>query len=118
MKGRRVAVGLAALALIAAACSSGGGATTAPSVAPTTAASAEPTTAASTGASPATVGEGEGALNLVSITATSPPAIRRSVASPDAETPSYSPVFMSWTISDELAPTLTVVLQPVAASNG
>ncbi len=50
--------------------------------------------------------------------ATSPPAMRRSVASPDAETPSYWPVFISWTISDELPPTLTVTLQPVACSNG
>jgi putative spermidine/putrescine transport system substrate-binding protein len=65
---RKIAVGLAALALIAAACSSGGGATTAPSVAPTTAASGEPTTAASTEASPAAVGEGEGALNLIAWT--------------------------------------------------
>jgi putative spermidine/putrescine transport system substrate-binding protein len=68
MRERRIAVGLAALALIAAACSSGGGATTAPSGAPTTAASTEPSTAASTEPSAATVGEGEGALNLVAWT--------------------------------------------------
>jgi len=57
-------------------------------------------------------------MSDVSTAATSPPAMRRSVASPDADTPSYWPVFISWTISDELAPTLTVVLQPVAVSNG
>ena len=42
--------------------------------------------------------------------ATSPPAISRSVASPDAETPSYWPVFISWTMSSESRPTLTVDL--------
>jgi hypothetical protein len=57
-------------------------------------------------------------MRLVLTAETSPPAMSRSVASPDADTPSYSPVFISWTISDELAPTLTVTLQPVASSNG
>jgi putative spermidine/putrescine transport system substrate-binding protein len=70
MRERKIAVGLATLALIAAACSSGGGATTAPSAAassePSMAASGEPSSAAS--ASGATVGEGEGALNLVAWT--------------------------------------------------
>jgi putative spermidine/putrescine transport system substrate-binding protein len=62
---RKIAVGLAALALIAAACSSGGGATSAPSAASSAAsaaASGEPSGAASPAAS---LGEGEGALNLV-----------------------------------------------------
>jgi putative spermidine/putrescine transport system substrate-binding protein len=68
MRERKVAVGLAMLALIAAACSSGGGATTAPSAAPTTATSGEPTTAGSTEPSAGTVGEGEGALTLVAWT--------------------------------------------------
>jgi putative spermidine/putrescine transport system substrate-binding protein len=67
MRERKISVGLATLALIIAACS-GGGATTAPSVAPTTAASTEPSAPASTEPSAATVGEGEGALNLVAWT--------------------------------------------------
>jgi hypothetical protein len=50
--------------------------------------------------------------------ATSPPAISRCVASPDADTPSYSPVCISCTISSELLPVLTFTLQPVASSNG
>ena len=50
-------------------------------------------------------------MSSVLIAATSPPAMSRSVASPDADTPSYWPVFMSWTISDELAPTFTRVAQ-------
>jgi hypothetical protein len=49
---------------------------------------------------------------------TSPPAIRRSVASPDADTPSYSPVFMSWTMLAESTPTFTLTLQPLACSKG
>jgi len=68
MRERKIAIGLAMLALIAAACSSGGGATTAPSAAPTTAASGEPSTATSAEPSAGTVGEGEGALNLVAWT--------------------------------------------------
>ncbi len=70
MRHHRIAVGLVGLALVAAACSPSG-ATTAPS----TAASSEPTTAASSAPSAAaspsgagTVGEGEGALNLVAWT--------------------------------------------------
>src|SRR4051812_9695370 len=42
----------------------------------------------------------------------------RSVASPDAETPSYWPVFISWTISSEVFPILLLTWQPVACSNG
>src|SRR5215471_3741372 len=42
----------------------------------------------------------------------------RSVASPDAETPSYWPVFMSATISSDVLPILTLTLQPVCDSNG
>ena len=49
---------------------------------------------------------------------TSPPAMSRRVASPDAETPSYSPVFMSWTMFAESRPTFTVTLHPLAVSNG
>jgi hypothetical protein len=49
---------------------------------------------------------------------TSPPSISRRVASPDAETPSYWPLRISWTISSELAPTFTLTLQPVCFSNG
>jgi putative spermidine/putrescine transport system substrate-binding protein len=67
MRHRRIAVGLVGLALIAAACSPG--ATTAPataSTAPSQAASTQPSTAPS--ASAATLGEGEGSLNLVAWT--------------------------------------------------
>src|SRR5450631_3605295 len=42
----------------------------------------------------------------------------RSVASPDAETPSYCPVFIRVTISSELLPTFAFTLQLVAFSNG
>ena len=42
----------------------------------------------------------------------------RSEASPEAETTSYSPVFISVTISSEVAPTLMLTWQPVASSNG
>jgi putative spermidine/putrescine transport system substrate-binding protein len=69
MRHRRILVGLVGLALIAAACTGGGGSSAAPStasVAPSVAASAEPSTAVSPSA--ATVGEGEGALNLVAWT--------------------------------------------------
>ena len=48
--------------------------------------------------------------------ATSPPSISRSVASPDAETPSYSPVRISCTISSEVLPILTLTWQPVSFS--
>jgi putative spermidine/putrescine transport system substrate-binding protein len=69
MRHRRILVGLVGLALIAAACTGGGGSSAAPSaasVAPSVAASVEPSSAASPSA--ATVGEGEGALNLVAWT--------------------------------------------------
>jgi hypothetical protein len=50
----------------------------------------------------------------------SPPAIRRVVASPDADTPSYSPLCINCTISSLLLPsfTLTLHLPPVSVSNG
>ncbi len=47
---------------------------------------------------------------------TSPAAMSRSVASPEAETLSYSPVFISCTISSEVLPILTLTLQPVSSS--
>ena len=48
--------------------------------------------------------------------ATSPAAIRRSVASPDADTPSYWPVRISVTISSDVLPILTLTWQPVCCS--
>ena len=69
MRHRQIVVGLAGLALVAAACTGGGATSAAPSaasVAPSAPASVEPSTAASPSA--ATVGEGEGALNLVAWT--------------------------------------------------
>ena len=57
-------------------------------------------------------------MRLKSTGATSLPAIRRRVASPDADTPSYWPVFISWTMLAESRPCLDVTLQPVAVSNG
>ena len=48
--------------------------------------------------------------------ATSPAAIRRSVASPEAETPSYWPVRISVTISSDVLPTLVLTWQPVSFS--
>ena len=50
--------------------------------------------------------------------ATSPASISRTLASPEADTPSYSPVCISWTISSEVLPILTLTLQPVWSSNG
>ena len=47
---------------------------------------------------------------------TSPPAISRSVASPDADTPSYLPVRISVTISSEVLPIFTLTWQPVSFS--
>src|SRR3954452_5052587 len=46
--------------------------------------------------------------------------MRRNVASPDADTPSYWPVFISWTISSDVLPILswTTHLPPMAFSNG
>src|SRR3954470_7534013 len=44
--------------------------------------------------------------------------MRRRVASPDADTPSYCPPFMSVTISSEEPATLLLTLQPVAFVNG
>ena len=40
------------------------------------------------------------------------------MASPEAETPSYLPVFISVTISSEVLPTVTLTLQPVFFSKG
>ena len=48
--------------------------------------------------------------------ATSPPAIRRSVASPEADTPSYWPERISVTISSEVLPILVLTWQPVSFS--
>src|SRR5450432_4689076 len=42
----------------------------------------------------------------------------RKVASPDADTPSYWPVFIKVTISSEVLPTFAFTLQPVCCSNG
>src|SRR6266496_4063396 len=42
----------------------------------------------------------------------------RRVASPDADTPSYWPVFINCTISSDVLPILTFTLQPVCCSNG
>jgi hypothetical protein len=50
--------------------------------------------------------------------ATSPAAIRRSEASPEAETTSYSPDFISCTASSEVAKYFTFAWQPVASSKG
>ena len=47
---------------------------------------------------------------------TSPPAISRSVASPDADTPSYLPVRISVTISSDVLPSFTLTWQPVSFS--
>src|SRR3954452_10541574 len=46
--------------------------------------------------------------------------MRRNVASPDADTPSYWPVFISWTISSDVLPILscTTHLPPIAFWNG
>ena len=40
-----------------------------------------------------------------------------SVASPDAETPSYAPVAIRSTMSSELAPSFVFTLQPVCCVN-
>ena len=56
-----------------------------------------------------------------SIAPTSPPAIRRLEASPEADTPSYSappPDRISWTISSEVSPYVTSTWQPVSSSKG
>ncbi len=50
--------------------------------------------------------------------ATSPAAIRRREASPEAETVSYSPVFIRLTASSEVPKYFTVALQPVCCSKG
>jgi hypothetical protein len=47
---------------------------------------------------------------------TSPPAISRSVASPEADTPSYLPVRISVTISSDVLPSFTLTWQPVCFS--
>ena len=49
---------------------------------------------------------------------TSPPAIRRSVASPEADTTSYSPDFISVTASSEVPKYFTLTSQPVSSSKG
>ena len=49
---------------------------------------------------------------------TSPAAIIRRDASPEADTTSYSPVFISWTASSDVAKYLMLAWQPVASSNG
>ena len=50
--------------------------------------------------------------------ATSPAAISRSEASPEADTTSYSPVFIRVTASSEVPKYLTLAWQPVSFSNG
>ena len=50
--------------------------------------------------------------------ANSPLAMMRSVASPDADTPSYPPDRMRSHHVVDVLPILTVVLQPVLSSNG
>src|SRR3954452_15691635 len=50
--------------------------------------------------------------------ATCPPAISRSDASPEADTTSYSPVFIRLTASSEVPKYFTFALQPVWSSNG
>ena len=50
--------------------------------------------------------------------ATSPAATRRSEASPEAETTSYSPVFMRFRASSEVPKVFVVTSQPVSSSNG
>src|SRR5580765_474999 len=60
-------------------------------------------------------------MSFVLISATSPCAMSRLVASPDAETPSYwlpPPCRMRFTISSEVLPYFTVTLQPVCVWNG
>ena len=49
---------------------------------------------------------------------TSPRAISRSEASPEAETTSYWPVFMRLMASSEVPNGLTLTLQPDSCSNG
>jgi hypothetical protein len=49
---------------------------------------------------------------------TSPEAISRSEASPEAETTSYWPVFIRLMASSEVPNDLTLTLQPVCCSNG
>ena len=49
---------------------------------------------------------------------TSPAAIIRRDASPEAETTSYSPVFIRLTASSEVAKYLMLAWQPVSSSNG
>ncbi len=50
--------------------------------------------------------------------ATSPEAISRRVASPEADTTSYWPPFIRLTASSEVLKYLTVALHPVSFSNG
>ena len=49
--------------------------------------------------------------------ATSPAAMRRSVASPEAATTSYSPVFIRLTASSEVPYDFEVTMHPVFSSN-
>ncbi len=51
-------------------------------------------------------------IRSVFIGSTSPAAIIRRVASPEAETTSYCPVRISWTASSEVPKVLMVTLQP------
>src|SRR4051794_28231017 len=43
--------------------------------------------------------------------------MRRLLASPEADTPSYWPVCISWTISSDVLPIFTFTLQPESVSN-
>jgi hypothetical protein len=49
--------------------------------------------------------------------ATSPRFIRRTLAFPDAETPSYWPVEIKSIMSSEVAPSFVTTLQPVCLVN-
>jgi len=49
---------------------------------------------------------------------TSPEAISRSEASPEADTTSYCPVFIRLSASSEVPKVFTLTLQPVCCSNG
>jgi hypothetical protein len=57
-------------------------------------------------------------ISSTSTGATSPRSIKRTLALPDADTPSYWPVEMRSIMSSELAPSFVFTLQPVSWVNG